>query len=351
MFVIARNSSFSYKGRALDLRAVGRELGVRYVVEGSVRRAGGRVRVTTQLIDAQTGSHLWAERYDRDLKDIFSVQDEITQRIVTSLAPRIEAEDLDLAKRKAPDDMRAYDFYLKAKSLVDTPRSPADLKQARDYCDRAIHIDPSYARAHAYKALSYTVGTYLLEVQDLGEWRGRAIECAETAVALDPMDAQCHSALGEAAFLSKQNDRARDHMARARSINPNDADILVLSGCVHAGTGEPEAGLRQIVMALERNPFNPSWYNWPKGIVLFLLGEFDGALHAFNLCVPPNFNVLLWRAMTLMQLGRVDEASTAVRALLEIRPNTSVSDAMQNTAHFPNVEHHIERLRQVGLPG
>src|SRR5206468_690076 len=114
LFVIARNSSFSYKGRALDLREVGRERGVRYLAEGSVRRAGERIRVTTQLIDTRSGSHLWAERYDRDFKDIFSVQDEITRRIATSLAPRIEAEDLDLAQRKPPEDMRAYDFYLKA---------------------------------------------------------------------------------------------------------------------------------------------------------------------------------------------------------------------------------------------
>src|SRR5439155_4321602 len=151
LFVIARNSSFSYKGRALDLREVGRELGVRYLAEGSVRRAGERIRVTTQLIDTRSGSHLWAERYDREFKDIFSVQDEITRRIATSLAPRIEAEDLDSAQRKPPEDMRAYDFYLKAKSSVFSPGDGEELKRAREYCDRAIQIDPSYPRAQADK--------------------------------------------------------------------------------------------------------------------------------------------------------------------------------------------------------
>src|SRR5262249_23777833 len=140
LFVIARNSSFAYKGRSPDLREVGRQLGARYVAEGSVRRAGERVRVTAQLIDTRSGSHLWAERYDRELKDIFSVQDEITRQIVTSLAPRIEAEDLDFAQRQPPGNMRAYDYYLKAKALVGSYRSADDLKQSREYCDLALQL-------------------------------------------------------------------------------------------------------------------------------------------------------------------------------------------------------------------
>jgi tetratricopeptide (TPR) repeat protein len=184
------------------------------------------------LIDAQTGSHLWAERYDRDLQDIFALQDEITRRIVTSLVPRIEAEGLDLAKRKRPGDMRAYDYCLRARSLMDTPSGTADFEQAREYCDRAIQLDPSYARVHAYKALSYLIENDLLLTENVVEWRLKAMKCAETAVALDPMDEVCHWSLGEAALHARQYDRARDHMARAREINPNHAEVLAVSGYI-----------------------------------------------------------------------------------------------------------------------
>src|SRR5262249_32187600 len=213
---------FVHKGQALDRR----NPGVQYVVEGSIRRAGSRVRVTVQLIDAGTGNHVWAERYDREIDDIFLVQDEIARRIATSLVPRIYAEGIDLAKRKPPRDMRAYDYHLRAKSVFESPRDGADLKQARDYCDRAIEIDPSYARAHAQKAFSYILGIELMATDDVEEWRQRSRECAETAVGLDPMDGFCHWALGEAALLAKEYDRALDHMARALAINPNDADVL-----------------------------------------------------------------------------------------------------------------------------
>jgi adenylate cyclase len=350
LFVIARNSSFAYKGRPADVRAIGRDLGVHYIAEGSVRRGGGRIRVTAQLIDARSGSHLWAERYDRDLEDIFAVQDEITQRIVTSIAPRIEAEALELAKRKPPEDMRAYDYFLRAKPLIETPRGGADLRQARECCDRAIEIDPCYARAHAQKAFSYVVGIQLMEAEDVEEWRQRALECAEMAIALDPMDGFCHWTLGEAAFQARQHDRALDHMARALAINPNDADVLAVSGYMHALTGEPEAGLRQMAMALERNPLVPRWYHWLRGIILFTLGRYDEALRAFNLYSPPNPSILRWRAISFVQLGRIDEARGEIRALLSIQPSATLGQIRRWVDYVPDLEGHLDALRQAGLP-
>jgi TolB-like protein/Flp pilus assembly protein TadD len=350
LFVIAHNSSLAYKGRALDLREIGRNLGVRYIVEGSIRRAGNHVRVTAQLIDAGTGNHLWAERYDRDLEDIFSVQVDIARRIVTSLGARIEAEDLDLAKRKPPEDMRAYDYYLRAKPLVETPHDAADLNQARDYCDRAIEIDPSYARAHAAKAFSYIVGILLMEAENVEEWRRRALHCAETAVSLDPMDEFCHWSLGEAAVQAKQYQRALDHMARALTINPNDANVLAASGYVHALTGDPEAGLRQMGTALERNPSSPSWYHWLRGTILYILGRFDEALRAFNLHGMSNPSILRWRAVTLVELGRIDEARADIQSLLAIRPGVTVSEARRFLDYTPNPDHYLDSLRKAGLP-
>jgi len=196
LFVIARNSSFVYKGRATNVVEIGRTLGVRYVTEGSVRRAGNRIRVTAQLVDTRTGNHLWAERFDRELEDIFAVQDEVTRRIVTSVAPLLAAESLQMASRKPPEDMQAYDYYLKAKALVEMAQTAAALEEGRELCNRAIQIDPAYARAHACKAFSYIVGIMNLESEDLRERRKLAVQCAEQAVALDPMDSNCQLAAG-----------------------------------------------------------------------------------------------------------------------------------------------------------
>jgi TolB-like protein/Flp pilus assembly protein TadD len=350
LFVIARNSSFAYKGGASDVREIGRNLGVRYVVEGSIRRAGNRVRVTAQLIEAGTGSHLWAERYDRELDDIFLVQDEIAQRIVTSVAPRIEAEGTDLAKRKPPEDMRAYDYYLRAKALFGWPRDGADLRQARAYCDRAIAIDPSYARAHAQKAFSYVLGLVLMDADDVEEWRRQALACAETAVALDPMDGFCHWALGEAAFQARDIARARDQMARAQTINPNDADVLAVSGYISALAGDPEEGLRQMAMALERNPTSPSWYHWLRGIILYVLARFEEALRAFKLHSPANPGMLRTRAATLVELGRTDEARADVQALLAMRPGVTISEVRRYLDFMPDLDRYLDNLRRAGLP-
>jgi TolB-like protein/Tfp pilus assembly protein PilF len=350
LFVIARNSSFAYKGRALDAREIGRQLGVRYVVEGSIRRAGNRVRVTSQLIDSSTGSHLWAERYDRELADIFSVQDEVAHRIVTSVAPRIEAEGIDLAKRKPPEDMRAYDYFLRAKALIETPHDGTDMSQARAYCDRAIEIDSSYARAHAQRAFTYIIGIELMESSNAEEWRRQALISAEKAVALDPLDAFCHWALCEATLQAKQYDRALDHIARAATINPNDAHVLAVSGYVHAVTGDPETGLKQIGTALERNPYMPSWYHWLQGNIFYILGQYEEALRAFHRFSPPNSSVLKGRAVTLVELGRIDEARIDVRALLALRPSATVREARQFLGFMPDIEHYLDNLRRAGLP-
>ena len=350
LFVIARYSSFAYKDRAMNVREIGLDMGVRYVAEGSVRRADNRVRVTAQLIDAQTGAHLWAERYDRDLEDIFAVQDEITGRIVTSLVPRIEAEELATAKRKPPEDMRAYDLYLRAKSLVDMAHDVTALAQAREYCDRAIQLDPTYARVHACKALTYVYENHLMLAENVDQGRIKAMKCAEAAVALDPADGVCQWSLGEASLIACQFDRARNHLARARELNPNDADVLAISGWDHAVTGNPEVGLRYVEMALERSPQYISWHNWTRGIILFLLGRFEAALRDFNLYNPPSSAILRWRAATLVQLGRIDEARADLQAFLAVRPGTTVSEVKQYLSYVLKLDQYLDSLRQAGLP-
>jgi len=351
LFVIARNSSFAFKGSAVDIRKVGRELGVRHVVEGSVRRSGNRVRVTAQLIDAATGNHLWAERYDRELADIFDVQDEVSRRIVTNIAPRLQFEEQLSARRRAPEDMRAYDHYLRAKLLVDTPHDFADLARAREHCERAIEIDPRYARAYAYKSFSYRVGVVLMEVDDPEEWRKIALANAEQAVSLDDLDNVCHWALAEATFQVGQFDRARRHMRKALSINPNDADALIIAAYIETALGDAETGLKNMAMALERNPTNPPWYHWLRGGTLSILGRYEEAVAEFDQYGAPNAAILKLRAIALAKLGRLDEARAQVRALLTIRPGLTVSKVRKLEDCLPDVEVRLlEGLRLAGLP-
>ena len=278
LFVIARNSSFVYKRRAIQVQDIARELGVAYVVEGSVRRSGDRVRVTAQLIEAQTGHHLWAERYDRDLEDVFALQDEMAQRIVTNIAPRLQSEETSKAKRRAPDDMRAHDHYLRAKSLIDTPKGIDDVERGRRYCEAAIAIDPTHARAQAYLATSFVLGAYLQLTEEPAVEFEQALHSAERAVALDENDNVCHCALGDAAFHCGQIERALAHLSKATELNPNDADVLALSGFIQCIAGDADLGLRQMGMAMQRNPSNPTWYNWYLGICLCIAGRYDHAL-------------------------------------------------------------------------
>ena len=350
LFVIARNSSFAFKGSATDVRTVGRQLGVRYVVEGSVRRAGNRVRVTAQLIDAEAGNHVWAERYDRELADIFEVQDEVARQIVINIAPRLQAADHLSAKRRAPEDMRAYDHYLQAKMLIDAPRDISDLKLGREHCERAIEIDPGYARAHAYTSSSYIVGLALMEAGDIAEWQAQALASAERAVELDSLDNVSHWVLGEAAFWAGQPDRARQHIREALALNPNDADVLAIAGYIEAGLGDPEASLRNMKLALERNPTNPRWYHWVTGVALANLGRYEEALKEYDRYGPPHADIFKLRAIALVQLGRLEEARGQVRALLALRPDMTIAKVRKRDACMSDVDVRIESLRRAGLP-
>ena len=346
---VVRNASAAATGAA-DAQQVARSLGVRYVVEGQIRRAGNRVRITAQLIEAKTGAHLWAERYDRELDDIFQMQDEIAQRVVANLAPRIEHEGIDVAKRKPPEDMRAYDYYLRAKALFGWPRDGADLRQGRNHADQAIAIDPTYARAYAQKAFSYTLGLELMDADDVTEWRRQALVCAEAAVRLDPMDGFCHWALSEAAFVNGEHDRSLDHLERALAVNPYDDDVLAISGYLRAYTGDAEGGLRRIDLALERNSTNPSWYHWLRGTILYVLGRFEESLRAFKLHNPINPEMLLTRAAALVELGRFDEALAEIQLLLALRPGTTVREVKRYWNYLPSLDRYLDNLRRAGLP-
>jgi TolB-like protein len=350
LFVIARHSSFSYKGRTANVVEIGRALGVRYVAEGSVRRAGNKVRVTAQLVDARNGNHLWAERFDRDLEDIFAVQDEVTRSIVTSIAPVLITDYQQMAARKPPEDMQAYDYYLKGRPLVEMAVNSADLDLAIELCDRAIAIDPGYARAHAQKAFALIVAVMILEFEDAVAKRRMALQCAEHSFALSPADSLCNWAVGETAYQLRQYERSRIHMARAIELNPNDADLYLISSTIEAACGDRDLALRHLALAQERSPMSPQWHNWLRGITLLLVDRLEEAIAAFAFYGPPNPAMLKWRTIALVKLGRLEEARADTRSLLAIKPGLNVASARIVLDYLPKRDEYVAALQQAGLP-
>ena len=272
LLVIARNSSFAFRGKAMDVREIGRALGAGFVVEGSVRRAGARVRITAQLIDAATGAHLWAERYDRPLEDVFAIQDEVARGIVAIVAARVLEEREIAARRRPPRDMRAYDLFLQGYRLSDTD-TPEAQAQARELFERARELDPTFARAytglafnHFMRARDAGIGVPRGEDPD----RREALRLAERALALDPNDARTHYALGEMCLTWWDFDRAGRHLDLARDMNPNDALIQMAWAHVQACLGDAERGLPAAELALRLNPRHPRYYDHFHSRVLFL---------------------------------------------------------------------------------
>ena len=226
LFVIARNSSFQYKGRAVDIRQVGRELGVRYVLEGSIRRESDRVRISAQLVDGITGSHRWAERYDRKLDDILTLQVELARTIAAILAVHMHKAEIERALTKPPATYQAYDYYMRAadcSAAYNSSFSKTDLHAMRRFLEKAVAIDPGYARAHAALSMTY-VSSWVHRWDDDCPWPGaleRAYQCAQKSVLLGPNLPECHLGLGWTLLWMGQHDAAVAAFDRASELNPN----------------------------------------------------------------------------------------------------------------------------------
>ena len=323
LMVIARNSSFSFRGQSVDVREVGRSLGAGYVVEGSVRRAGDRVRITAQLVSAVSGAHLWAERYDRALEDVFAVQEEIAQRIVATVAQRVYEESEVAARRRQPEDIRAYDLFLQGLRLSDT-FTPEAQARVQALFEQALQVDPGFARA--YTGLSYV---YMNRATDGGvgvprekdENRVTALRLAEQALALDPNDPRVHSTLGYMCLTWRQFDRAERHLDLARAMNPNDAMIQITWAWVQACVGKPERALPAAEIAFRLNPCHPNWYNYYLSRVLFLLGRYTLAanlLEQRTIDAPARHpRDMAWRAAAYGHLARIQEAQQCAEVFVE----------------------------------
>ena len=317
LFVIARQSSFRYKGKELDIGKIGRELGVRYVIEGSVRRAGGRVRITAQLIEAESGSHIWAERYDRSLEDIFAVQEEVSRTIAATLMGRVEQDRLELTKIKRPDSLAAYDYLLRGKTHVGL-YTEHDVKSALESLQKAIEISPGYAEAHAWLALCHAF-------QYAGWWSKdpeRSLETAVTlgrkAVEMDQTVGQAHGSLAYALVYKREYRQALHHFERAITLVPCDAENTANYGWCLVFDGKPDQGLEWIEKGERLNPLHDWWYAWLRGMAHYGARRYDQALDALRQVVSPPVEVEGWRAAAYAQVGDLERAKSAA-ALFETR--------------------------------
>jgi TolB-like protein len=354
LFVIARNSSFTYKGRAVDVKQVGRELGVRYVLEGSVRKVGNRVRITGQLIDAEDGSHLWAERYDRDLTDVFAVQDEITISVVAAIEPNLRRAEIERVKRKRPDNLDAYDFLLRALPDVYTFMPPGAAKGLQ-LLERALAIEPSYALAHGFAAWAYQ--TLFIRGGMDGTHRVKALHHAHAAIEMGQGDAMALALAGFTIGLVEHN-RGLAEQAFAQALALSASCVFVYAfGCVPVAYGGDAArAIEWGERAMRLSPLD-TMSCIPQGIVgfgNFLLGRHEDAVAAGRRAVElnPGFSILHgWLAAPLVRLGRLDEARASAARLMALDPDFSVGRWSAAVGIAPGVIGELtDAMRTAGLP-
>jgi adenylate cyclase len=351
LLVISRNSAFVHKGKAVRVQAVAGEFNVQYVVEGSVRKAGNHVRVTVQLIDALADRHVWAERYDRELADIFAIQDEITAAIVATLPGRVEAATHDRVHRKPTDNMAAYECVLAGKVLHHRS-TPEDNAEAQRLLERALTLDPDYAHAHAWKAcvLGQTWVNGWCENRD-ATW-DRVVAELEVALALDDHDSDVHRILAAVHLVRDEHDRAAYHQERALGLNPNNDLILVQQGELLTWLGRPEDGIEWIRKAMRLNPYHPERYWNHLGRALFVARRYAEAVEAFSRIGKPDHTHHAFRAAALAQLGDATAATAHAQEVLRREPEFTVESYLA-TLHYRQDEdrrHHCEALLKAGLP-
>ena len=360
LFVIARNSSFQYKGRSHDIRQVGRELGVRYVLEGSIRRAGDRVRISAQLIDAVTGAHRWGERYDRELKDVFAVQDEVSRAIVALLVAHVSKAEAERTLLKPPVTWQAHDCFMRASDILSERWSSSfnvsDLYEARRLLDRSIAIDPHYARAYA--ALSITHVTAWMQPLDEDHLIPAALErahrLARKAVELDPNLPIAHANLGRVLTFQGQHEQSVAEFEKAMALNPNFTDWRF--GIALNRAGQSARAAQVIETHMRYDPFYSPSALGVLGLARYMLKEYSRALPPLRDCVsraPGVREAHAWLAATLAQLGRHDEAHAEAAEVLRIDPKFMIDGTQRRLSLLKrpeDAEHMFDGLRKAGLP-
>jgi TolB-like protein len=358
LFVIARNSTFRYKGQSVDVRQLNRELGARYVLEGSVQRAGTSLRVTAQLLDAKDGTHLWAETYDRELSasNIFAVQDEITEQVVATIGSThgvISRARVAEVRKKPTDRLDAYEWVLKVGTYYRDNWDAIEHAKIRDGLERVVKSDPDYADAWACLASIYT-DEHRFNFNPRPDPLDRALEAARRAVATEPTSQLAHQALAEAYFFRHELDSFFAEVERALAINPNNATVLAILGrSLHLAGDERGVDLVRKAMALD--PLHPTWFNIPIAAYHFQRGEYEEALVATRkIDLPGNFWTHIYLAGIYAELGRESEARSAVEELLRLYPgfNTEklIGEARKSNVSDDRIGRWVAALRKAGLP-
>jgi TolB-like protein len=352
-FVIARNSSFTYKGKAVDVKRVARELGVRYVLEGSVRKGGNRVRITAQLIDASTGNHLWADRYDGDLTDVFALQDEITKKVVAAIEPKLlEAEGIR-SQSRSPEDLDAWDMVMRANSLF-WRFTPAEVEAAIGILKRAVERFPDYAPAYSMLAFILLVSGYVgcnvteQQVKLAAPFAARAAE-------LDDSDPWAHVALGFLSFLKRRTDEAAEEFQRALDLNPNFAAAHGYLGWALAFDGRADQAIAHLELAIRMSPHDPqnTIFNTGIAVVHYLSGRFAEAVGFGRKALQQRSGFTAGNRIciaSLAQAGQIDEARAVLARLKEMHPDLSIAWIEKHVPYTPGpMVKFIEGMRKAGL--
>jgi adenylate cyclase len=357
LFVIARNSTFTYKGRAVDVRDVAKELGVRFVLEGSVRKSGGRVRITGQLIDATTGAHLWAEKFDGALEDVFELQDKITASVVGAIEPTLRKVEIERARRRPVENLDAYDLYLRALPHVYAFRPDQNLA-ALELLGKAIDLDPTFAPALAYAAWCH-------EQRLVRGWppvghddAGTAIALAGRAIAAGSDDAMALVAAGFVlVMVARDYDRGLGAVRRALELNPGAGFVVFLSSAALLFGGNPEDALVHAERAIALSPLDPGRFMFLliAGFAHLLSGRPDQALELAkrSAALYPDWDTTYWALVpAYIQLDHLADAQAALARLVSLSPGLTVSGARQRLPirNPTSLDMILDGLRKAGLP-
>jgi adenylate cyclase len=350
LFVVASNSTFTYKNKPTKVQEVSRDLGVRYVLEGGVQKAGDRVRINAQLIDATTGQHLWAERFDRSMDDIFAVQNEITEKIIAAVFVKLDSAERHRAMRIPTESAEAYDLNMRAREIWHRFGKENNV-EARRLWEKAIELDPEYALA--YGGVAWTLAHDYLYYGGTGESLERALEAAQKAVSLDYESFGPQWTLGYVLLQKRLYDQAMTAYEKALALHPNNADLLAEMVNVLTRVGRPQDAIAQMKKAMRLNPLSPHWYAWFLGLAYYHAGQYEEAIVALK----PLLHLLGWDTVSLRlaasyaQLGRLDEARAQAAEVLKLNPDFSIATFSKTEAYKnpSDLEHFLDGLRKAGL--